>query len=68
MIPRADGTDEGREQERVSTETKSRGKGRWLFPLLIALPFLAVITLILIRYGTSLLNMINVLIKTLVTS
>lgn len=52
----------------MSTEAKSRGKGRWVFPLLIALPFLAVITLILIRYGTSLLNMINVLIKTVVTS
>ena len=36
MIPRTDGTDEGREQERVSTEAKKRGKGRWALPLLLA--------------------------------
>ena len=68
MITKAAGTDEGRGQERVSTEPTNPGKRRWIYPLLIALPFLAVIALALIRFGTPLLNIINVLIKAAVVS
>lgn len=52
----------------MSTEPKTPGKRRWIYPLLIALPFLAVIALALIRFGTPLLNIINVLIKAAVVS
>jgi hypothetical protein len=52
----------------VSTETKNRGKAGWIFPLLLALPFLAAIALVLSRYGTDLLNLINVMIKAVVVA
>ena len=68
MIPRTGGTDEGRERERVSTERKTRGAGRWFLPLLLALPFLAVIVFAAVRFGPRLLEMINVAIKGAVVS
>ena len=51
----------------MNTDAKT-GKARWVFPLLLALPFLALIALALIRYGTPLLNLINVIIKAAVVS
>ena len=51
MTPRTGGTDEGREQERVSTERKARGGSGWLLPLLLALPYAAVIVFAALRYG-----------------
>ena len=68
MIPRADGTDEGREQEKVSTDAKKHGKARWALPLLLALPFLAAIAFAVVRFGPSLLEIINVAIKGAVVS
>ena len=68
MIPRADGTDEGREQERVSTEAKKRGKGRWALPLLLALPFLAALIFAAVRFGPILLQLIIAAIKGMVVS
>ena len=52
----------------MNTETKKRGRGRWIYPLLLALPFLAAIAFGLIRYGADLLDVINVMIKTAVIS
>jgi len=52
----------------VSTERKNRGKGRWLLPLLFALPFLAAIAFAVIRFGPRLLEIINVAIKGAVVS
>ena len=68
MTPRAGGTDEGREQGRVSTERKKRRAGRWLVPLLLALPFLAAIAFAAIRFGPRLIEIINVAIKGAVVS
>lgn len=52
----------------MSTERKNRGKGRWLLPLLFALPFLAAIAFAVIRLGPRLLEIINVAIKGAVVS
>ena len=68
MTPRAGGTDEGRERERVSTEQKNHGKGKWLLPMLFALPFLAAIAFAVIRFGPRLIEIINVAIKGAVVS
>ena len=68
MITRAGGTDEGREQERVNTEHKSGHKRLWLGPVLLALPFLAVIGFAAYRFGPTLLRVISVLIKGAVVS
>ena len=52
----------------MSTETKNSGKGRWLFPLLLALPFLAAIAFALVRFGPAVLRVVNVLIKAAVVA
>ena len=52
----------------MNTETKKRGKGGWALPLLLALPFLAVIAFAAVRFGPQLVQLINVLIKTAVVS
>ena len=52
----------------MSTEGKKRGAGRWFLPLLLALPFLAVIAFAAIRFGPRLLEVINVAIKGAVAS
>ena len=68
MTPRTGGTDEGREQGKVSTEQKTRGKGRWALPVLLALPFLAAVAFVAFRFGPLLLDIINVAIKGAVVS
>ena len=50
----------------MSTETKKSGKGRWLLPLLLAMPFLAVIAFAALRFGPKVLQLINVAIKAVV--
>ena len=52
----------------MSTERKPRGRGRWLLPLLLALPFLAAIAVAVIKFGPQLLELINVAIKGTVVS
>ena len=52
----------------MSTERKKRRKGKWLIPLLLALPFLAAIAFAAIRFGPRLLEVINVAIKGAVLS
>ena len=52
----------------MSIERKNRGKGRWALPLLLALPFLAVIVFTAIRFGPRLIELINVAIKGAVVS
>ena len=52
----------------MSTEKKTGGKGRWLLPLLLALPFLAAIAFAAVRFGPALLKAVNVLIKAVVLS
>ena len=68
MTRRTGDTDEGREQEKVSTKQKLRGKGRWILPLLLALPFLAAIAFTAIRFSPRLIEIINVAIKGAVVS
>ena len=52
----------------MSTEKKSRGGNRWLMPLLLALPFLAAIAFAALRFGPTLIQLINVAIKAAVVS
>ena len=52
----------------MNTEPKICGKGRWALPLLLALPFLAVIIFAAVRFGPVLLQLISVAIKTAVVS
>jgi hypothetical protein len=52
----------------VNTEHKSRGKKKWLQPLWLALPFLAVIAFAALRFGPTILRVISVLIKGAVVS
>ena len=52
----------------MSTEAKKRGKGKWALPLLLALPFLALIAFAAVRFGPRLLQLINVAIKAVVVS
>ena len=52
----------------MSTERKNPGKRIWLYPLLLALPFLAAIAYAAIRFGPRLLEVINVAIKGAVLS
>ena len=47
----------------MSTDQKARGKGRWLTPVLLALPFLAAIAFAAVKIGPRLLELINVAIK-----
>ncbi len=43
-------------------------RGRWALPLLLALPFLAIIAFAAFRFGPALLQLINVAIKGVVVS
>ena len=52
----------------MSTEKKNGEKGRWLLPLLMALPFLAMIAFAAYQFGPMLLRAVNVLIKAVVLS
>ena len=52
----------------MSTETKKRGKGKWLLPVLLALPFLAAIIFAAVRFGPVLLQLISAAIKGTVVS
>ena len=52
----------------MSTKQKTRGKGRWALPLLLALPFLAAVVFAAFRFGPLLLDLINVAIKGAVVS
>ena len=52
----------------MSTEPKQPGKGRWLMPLIIALPLLAGFLAAAIYFGPTLIRVINVAIKTVVMS
>ena len=47
----------------MSTDQKVRGKGRWLAPALLALPFLAAIAFAAVKVGPLLLDLISVAIK-----
>ena len=47
----------------MSTDQKTRGKGRWLAPVLLSLPFLAAIAFAAVKIGPQLLELINVAIK-----
>ena len=52
----------------MSTEAKKCGKGKWALPLLLALPFLAVIIFAAVRFGPLLLQLISAAIKGTVVS
>lgn len=52
----------------MNTEHKSGHKRLWLGPVLLALPFLAVIGFATYRFGPTLLRVISVLIKGAVVS
>ena len=52
----------------MSTEPKKHGRTGRALPLLLALPFLAVIAFAAVRFGPSLIRMINVMIKAAVVS
>ncbi len=47
----------------MSTDQKARGKGRWLAPALLALPFLAAIAFAAVKVGPLVLDLISVAIK-----
>ena len=68
MITRSAVTEEGREPGKVSTEKKKPGRGVWLMPLLLALPFLAAVVFAALRFGPALLRVINVVIKAAVVA
>ena len=52
----------------MSTERKKRRAGRWLIPMLLALPFLAAVAFAAIRFGPRLIEIINVAVKGAVLS
>lgn len=52
----------------MSTEKKKPGRGVWLMPLLLALPFLAAVVFAALRFGPALLRVINVVIKAAVVA
>ena len=52
----------------MNTERKNPGKRIWLYPLLLALPFLAVIAFAALRYGPKVMQLISAAVKTVVVS
>ena len=52
----------------MNTEHKSGNKLLWLGPVVLALPFLAVILFAALRFGPTILRVISVLIKGAVVS
>ena len=64
MICSKDDTDEGREQEKVNTEKrKNPGVGLYLLPLVMALPFLAAIAFAALRFGPTIMQLLNAAVK-----
>ena len=62
-----EGTDEGREQEKVSTEKKKKpGAGLYLLPLAAALPVIAAAALVIHRFGPRIHKLLSILIKLVV--
>ena len=47
----------------MSTEEKRPGKGIWLMPFLLALPILAGMAFIALRYGPMIVKLINAAVK-----
>ena len=52
----------------MSTERKSKDRGRWALPLLLALLFLAAVLFAAFRFGPKLIQLINVALKAAVVS
>ena len=52
----------------MNTEKRNRAAGRWVTPLALALPFLALIAFAAIRFGPTVIQMISVAIKAVVVS
>ena len=52
----------------MSTEQKAPGRGAWLLPLLIALPFLAAMGFAVYRFGPLLGQLIRIAVRTVVVS
>ncbi|MBO4470653.1 MAG: hypothetical protein J5841_02770 [Clostridia bacterium] len=52
----------------MSTETKKKRERVWFLPLVLALPFLAVIAAIAVRFGPTVIKLISVAIKAAVVS
>ncbi len=64
MTTSRDDTEEEKGRERVSTKgTAKRGKGIYLMPLLVSIPFLAGMAFALIRYWPTAHKLISILIK-----
>ncbi len=67
-ISRGD-TDEGRGRGKVSTESRrGKGIGIYLLPLLMALPFVGVLILGALRFGPTVMKIIGIMIKLVVTA
>jgi len=47
----------------VSTENRKPGKGIWLAPVLLALPILAAMAFVAIRFGPLIAKLINAAVK-----
>jgi len=47
----------------VSTEKERPGRGVWLMPFLLALPILAGMAFIALRYGPTIVKLINAAVK-----
>ena len=52
----------------MSTETKAPGKGRWILPLVLALPFLAAAGFLAVRFGPKIMQLLNAAVKVAVVS
>ena len=52
----------------MSTETKAPGRGRWTLPLLLALPYLAVLGYLVYRFGPTIIQLLNAAVKAAVVS
>ena len=52
----------------MNTENNRPGKGIWLAPVLLALPFLAAVLFAAFRFGPKLIQLINVALKAAVVS
>lgn len=50
----------------MSIKEKKRGRGVWLMPVLLAIPFLAVMAWLTIRFGPDLLRILSAAVKTVV--
>ena len=67
MICSREDTDEGREQEKVSTKTEKKpGAGLYLLPLAMAAPIIAATAFVFIRFWPHAQKLLNILIKLVV--